>query len=73
MKKISAFVAGSALALTAATAFAGGPVVVEEEPTPMAAPVSSAGSLGGLGGGAAAAAAAVVAIAAVAASDSGNH
>jgi len=70
MKKISAFVAGTALALTASTAFAGGPVIVEEEPEPVVmAPV---GSFGGLGGGVVAAGAAVLAIAALASSDN-NH
>jgi hypothetical protein len=67
MKKISAFVSGAALALTASTAFTGGRVVVVENPEPVGLqPVG----FGGLGGGAAAAGAAILAIAALAGSSS---
>lgn len=64
MKKITAFVAGAALALTASTAFAGGPVIVAEEPEPVV--VEPAGSFGGLGGGVVVAAVALLAIVALA-------
>lgn len=67
MKKISAFAAGAVLALTASTAFAGGPVIVEEEPEPVVfLPVG----FRGLGGGAVAGGAAILAIAALAGSSS---
>lgn len=66
MKQISAFVAGAALALTASTAFAGGPVIVAEEPEPVV--LQPVGSFGGLGGGVVVAGVAILAIAALASS-----
>lgn len=66
MNKLTAFAMGTALTLSMASgAFAGGPVVVEEEPEPIVAPAtgSSAGMAGLplLGGVAAAAVVAAVA------------
>ncbi|MBT9246686.1 hypothetical protein KM031_10005 [Gemmobacter fulvus] len=71
MNKLSALLAASALVVSASAAFAGGPVVVEVEPTPVAvvAPASS-GSLGGAGS----VVAAVAGVALVAAAlSSGSH
>lgn len=71
MNKLSALLAASALVVSASTAFAGGPVVVEADPTPVAvvAPPSS-GSLGGAGS----VVAAVAGVALVAAAlSSGSH
>lgn len=49
MKKITTFALGTALTLSmASTAFAGGPVVVEEEPEPIMAPAT--GSSAGIAG-----------------------
>ncbi|MEX5727347.1 hypothetical protein Ga0609869_000700 [Rhodovulum iodosum] len=48
MKKITTLALGTALTLSmASTAFAGGPVVVEEEPEPIMAPAT--GSSAGIG------------------------
>lgn len=69
MKK---FAIAAVAALTASTAFAGGPVVVQDDPAPIAvlAPASS----GSLGGGAVVAGLAGIAlIAAVASNNSGSH
>lgn len=70
MKKLTAFVAGSVFVLSSAAAFAGGPVIVEEEAEPVVvAPVGS-----GLNGGLVAAGVALLAIAALASGgDSGSH
>ncbi|MDR0809836.1 MAG: hypothetical protein LBE86_12050 [Gemmobacter sp.] len=70
MKKIA--LAAVVAALTASTAFAGGPVVVEPDPAPavVLAPASS----GSMGGGAALAALAGIAlVAALASNSSGSH
>jgi len=63
MKKITAFAAGAALALTASTAFAGGPVIVAEEPEPV---VVAPEKTGGLSTGIILAGAAILAIVALA-------
>ncbi|GGW25709.1 hypothetical protein GCM10011452_12000 [Gemmobacter lanyuensis] len=70
MKKLAALVAVASLASTAA--FAGGPVVVAEEPAPaVAVAPASSGSLGG--GAVLAGLAGLALVAALVANDSGDH